>query len=74
MRCGEKGNVVVSLDCAFVIEIVNKNNSSGFPVYGVEFQSGSAGLVPVNNSDRIETIFLNGKIKCCVIGAILEAG
>ena len=73
MRCAEKGSVVEGLDCAFIIKIVNKDFFPCSPVHGVEFQSGSAGLVPVNNSDRIETVFLNGKIKRCVIGAILEA-
>ena len=74
MRSAEKGNVVESLDCVFVIEIVNKNFGPGFPVQGVEFKSGSAGFVPVHNSDRIEAVFLNGKIKRCVVRAILEAG
>ncbi len=74
MGIAEKGNVVESLDCVFVVEIVNKNFGPGFPVQGVEFKSGSTGFVPVHNSDWIETVFLNGKIKRCVVGAILEPG
>ena len=73
MGCAEKGNIVESLDGTFVVEVVNKNFFPCFPVYGIKFQSSSAGLVPVNNSDRIESALFHGKIKCCVIGAILEA-
>ena len=73
MRCADKGSIVVSLDCAFVIGIVNKNFFPCFSVHGIKFESSSAGFVPVNNSDWIESVFLHSKIKCCIVGTIIEA-
>ena len=37
MRGAEEGSIVEGLDCAFVVEIVDKYFFSCFPVHGIKF-------------------------------------